>query len=379
MENVLDLLILAKYGRSGPSSRYRILQFIPYLESHGFRCTVQSLHAEDYLETVYSGRRKPICSYLGRLLARVRAVARAARFSAVFVQKEIAPYLPPYFELALSMMRSKVIYDIDDAIFLSYGESRNPIVRLVLGGKIATALRRSTVVLAGNSFLCDYAARFNRQTVYFPTVIDTVKYAGHRAASHGEASSGGPASGEGGRIPVVGWIGSPETVRFLEEKDEALRAVARVSPFELRVIGVPSLEIPGLDVRCVPWREDSEVLELAACDIGIMPLPSGDWVKGKCGLKLLQYMACGLPVVSSPGGGADTIVEHGVSGYIARSNDEWRLYLAALIGNPGLRRIMGSEGLQRVEERFSLDMWAPRMAEILTKCIRGEALEVAAW
>ncbi|MDD4856732.1 MAG: glycosyltransferase family 4 protein [Candidatus Krumholzibacteria bacterium] len=385
MGNDLSLLILAKYGRSGPSSRYRILQYIPYLESHGFSCTVQSLHSKDYLETVFSGRGKSGLYYAGRLLARAQASARATHYSAVFVQKELAPYLPPCLELMLSMMRSKVVYDIDDAIFLQYGESRNFLVRLLLGRKIETAIRRSTVVLAGNSFLKEYAARYNRRTVYFPTVVDTSKYAAARAAREGgippvgRARSDGLASGKNGEIPVVGWIGSPETVRFLEEKADVLRAVSRISPFELRVIGAPSSAISGLEAKCVPWSEESEALELARCDVGIMPLPSSDWIKGKCGLKLLQYMASGLPVVSSSGGGADSIVEHGVNGFIAVSDDEWRLHLVSLLENPELRNLMGRQGLARVEERFSLAVWAPRMAEILTKCIRGEPVEEMEW
>jgi hypothetical protein len=385
MKNDLSLLILAKYDRSGPSSRYRILQFIPFLESHGFRCTVQNLHSEDYLETVYSGRKKSGLYYAGRLLARSQAVARASHYSAVFVQKELAPYLPPCFELMLSMMRSKVVYDIDDAIFLSYGQSKNPLLRVMLGKKVETAIRCSTVVLAGNLFLKDYAMKFNRRTVYFPTVVDPAKYAAATAAREEEVPRGGCSppedlpSGKSGRIPVVGWIGSPETIRFLEEKADVLRAAARVCPFELRVIGAPSTAIRGLDAKCVPWSEESEALELARCDIGIMPLPSSDWVKGKCGLKLLQYMACGLPVVSSPGGGADAIVAQGMSGFIARSDDEWRLYLISLLENPAYRRLMGRQGLARIDERFSLAAWAPRMAEILVKCIRGEPVEDTSW
>jgi hypothetical protein len=362
MKNEFDLLILTKYDRSGPSSRYRILQFIPYLESHGFRCTVQSLHTPDYLAAVYSGRARSPLYYVGRLLARAQAVARASHYSAVFVQKEIAPYVPPWFELVLSATGAKVVYDIDDAIYLRYSDSKHAAVRVILGGKIPAALRRSTAVLAGNPFLHEYASRYNRQTVLFPTVVDPTRYT--TGESHGD-------------IPVVGWIGSPETVRYLDERANMLRDVARAAPHRVRVIGAPASAIRGLNVESVPWSEDTEARELSRCDIGIMPLPEGAWAQGKCGLKLLQYMACGLPVVSSPEGGAGGIVEHGVNGYIARSDEEWRTYLAALITNPELRRIMGREGRKRIEGHFSLETWAPRMAEILAQCIRGERVEDA--
>jgi len=367
MSDANEVLILTKYGRSGPSSRYRILQYIPYLESRGLRCTVQSLHADDYLEDVYAGRRKSNAYYAGRLLARAAAVARATHYSVVFVQKELAPYCPPFLEALLSMMRSKVVYDIDDAIFLPYLSSKSRLLGSALRNKIPSALRRSTVVVAGNSFLKDYAARFNPRTVLVPTVVDPAKYAE-------------PARARSAReTPVIGWIGSPDTVRFLEERAEALRSVARGCRFELRVIGVSSFAIPGIGVTCVPWSEETEARELARFDVGIMPLPSNDWARGKCGLKLLQYMAAGLPVVSSPEGAADRIVSHGMSGYIARGDEEWRLHLSALLDNPDLRGLMGREGRRRVEEHFSLGLWAPRMAEILEKCIRGEHVGDESW
>jgi hypothetical protein len=192
-------------------------------------------------------------------------------------------------------------------------------------------------------------------------------------ADPGEPRDGGTAP------PVVGWIGSPESVVYLNARAELLwRAAARV-PFELRVIGVPGAVIPGLAVRGIPWSEETEARELARCDIGIMPLPETEWAKGKCGLKLLQYMASGLPVVSSPDGGAETIVQHGVNGFVARSDEDWCSSLIALLENPGLRARMGSAGRAHVEARFSLERWAPRMADVLRRCIRGECVESPGW
>jgi len=359
------VLFLTKYGRSGASSRYRVLQFLPFLEARGIRCTVQSLHSDDYLEAVFAGRGQSPWYWAARFLARAQAAARASHYSAVFVQKELAPYFPPVLELMLAAMRAKVIYDIDDAIHLQYTESKNPLTRLLLGGKIPFALRRSATVLAGNAYLATYALRFNEHTILFPTVVDTARYpAGQDVLRRSRAAEGG--------LPVIGWIGSPGTVRILEEMADVLRAAAKEIPFRLRVIGVARLDMPGLDVHCVPWSEESEARELSLCDIGIMPLHANAWAKGKCGLKLLQYLASGIPVVSSPEGGAELIVEHGVNGYIARSNDEWRKHLVALLDNPELRGLFGREGRRHVEEHFSLAVWAPRMAEVIRSTIRGE-------
>jgi glycosyltransferase involved in cell wall biosynthesis len=296
------------------------------------------------------------------------------------VQKELAPYVPPYLEWMLAAARTAIVYDIDDAIYLPYTRSRNPLVRLALAGKIPAALRMSAVVLAGNAFLAEYASRYNRRTIHVPTVIDPAKYAAAREdPGSGPGAGARSAGGPGSAPPVVGWIGSSETVRYLGEKAAVLRSVARVSPFELRVIGAEAPAIPDVRTVSVPWSEESEARELSRCDVGIMPLPDDDWARGKCGLKLLQYMATGLPVVSSPAGGADGIVRHGTNGYVATTDAEWRLHLAALVDNAALRAVMGREGRRRVEERFSLGLWAPRMGEIVTRVVRGQSLEGLAW
>jgi glycosyltransferase involved in cell wall biosynthesis len=367
MDGDSRLLFLTKYGRGGASSRYRVLQYLPYLEAHGFRCDVQSLHSDEYAAAFFGRRRISPPYYVDRVARRVGAVLRAPRYSAVFIQKEIVPYLPPVLELVLKSRRVRIVYDLDDAIFLLYDESKHALVRCVLSSKIPTVLRWSTVVLAGNTYLHRYALAHNRRVVLFPTVVDHSKY---RPRSHG-APSGQPLPGER-MMPVVGWIGSPETVRYLTERADLLRRIAARIPFELRIIGAPGATIPGIEVRVVPWAEETEADELARCDVGVMPLGEDEWVKGKCGLKLLQYMAAGLPVVSSPDGGAEDIVRHGLTGFVARTEGEWYSYVLTLLDNPGLRGAMGSAGRARLEQQFSLAVWAPRMADLLRACIREE-------
>lgn len=360
----MRVLFLTKYPRRGPSSRYRVLQYMPYLEREGISCDIQSLHTDGYLESVYAGRKVSPRYFLQRFLARAGRILKASGYSVVFLQKELLPYVPPIFELALRLGSMKVVYDIDDAIFFFYTNTRNPFVRLFLGNKIPQALRWSHLVLAGNTYLERYAARYNRRTVYFPTVVDPTRY-----RSTGLNDRGKDATGE---RPVIGWIGTPETAPFLLQKAAVLNRIYQVTPFKMLAIGSSDLYIPGLDVETVPWSEERETSELARCDIGIMPLPSTVWAKGKCGLKLLQYMASELPVVSSPEGGARDIITHGVTGYIAHSDDEWRHYLSILLNDRSLRRCLGQEGRRCIEEKFTLSLWAPRMAELLRMVGQGE-------
>jgi len=367
MNSDARVLFLTKYGRSGASSRYRVLQYIPYLEAHGFRCDVQSLHADEYGAAFFARREKQVLYYVRRIAKRIAAVLRARRYSAVFIQKELVPYFPPLLELMLKRMRVNIIYDIDDAIFLLYAGSKHFLVRRLLASKMPAVLRWSTVVLAGNAFLHRYALAYNPCAILFPTVVDHRKY-----EPKSQAVLLGESCQHAKMLPVVGWIGSPETLRFLVERADLLRRIAARFPFQLCVIGVPGAAIPGIAVRAVPWDEKTEAIELARCDIGIMPLPDSEWAKGKCGLKLLQYMASGLPVVSSPDGGADAIVQHGVNGFVARSDEQWYSYLVTLLDNPDLRTLMGSAGRTHVEANFSLEQWAPRMADVLRPCMQGD-------
>ncbi len=365
VENQLRVLFLTKYPRQGPSSRYRVYQFIPYLEREGFTCTVQSLHVPGYLESLFDGRRQSVFYHFGRMLKRVAAAASATRHDVVCIQKELLPYVPPILEYFIYQSGAPVIYDLDDAIFLRYTESRNPLVRLLLGRKIPGVLKRSTVVLAGNDFLRAYAARYSDGAVLFPTVIDTARY--HPAPRY---STGGRTQMREG-LPTVGWIGSPQTVRYVEEKGEILRRLAGKVHFTLRIIGAPRFGISGVRVEAIPWREEHEAQELQRCDIGIMPLPDTMWSRGKCGLKLLQYMAAGLPVVTSPYGGAADIITHGVHGFIARTDDEWVDHILALLGDPALCIRLGRAGRRRVEIEFSLERWAPRLAGIIRRAAEG--------
>ncbi|MBN1885189.1 MAG: glycosyltransferase family 4 protein [Candidatus Krumholzibacteriota bacterium] len=358
----MRVLFLTKYTAAGPSSRYRVYQYIPHLERAGVVCETAPLFDDRWLAALYGERRRPAAA--GALLRRLGAVAGARRRDVVFVQKELAPWMPPLLEWALRRSGARVVYDIDDAIWLPYASSRRRIVRALLGDKIRRAIAGSCAVLAGNAFLAEYARAHNPETILVPTVVDVDRY---RPAAPTEAT------------PLVGWIGSPETAPFLDGVVDALRAAAAIRPFRLLVIGAPGFAAPGLDVEAVSWSEEREAAELARCSVGIMPLPDTPWARGKCGLKLLQYLAAGLPVVSSPHGGAADILEDGVDGLIARDGRGWTEGLVQILGDADLARRIGRAGRQTVETRFSLGVWAPRMLAVLETVAAGGRVSGLSW
>ncbi|MBN1164007.1 MAG: glycosyltransferase family 4 protein [Candidatus Krumholzibacteriota bacterium] len=356
----MRVIFFTKYPRLGPSSRYRVFQYIPWLEGKGIECKVRALHSDGYLRSIFAGRRKSCWYYMRRFLGRILDVLGAPSYDAVFIQKELLPYNPPFLEFFLKIFRVKIIYDLDDAIYLYYSESNNPLVRALLRNKIPLVLGWSYVVLAGNSHLAAYASRYNRNTKRFPTVINPARYSSIPAREKDQPASA---------APVVGWIGSPETLIHLHLHEDVLREVYRKAKFRLLVIGAPHYNPSELEVEAVPWSEDGEVSELARCDIGIMPLALHKLAAGKCGLKLLQYMAAGKPVISSPEGGAEDIVVEDKNGYIARTGEEWVERLTGLLLDPDRRRRLGREGRRWVEECYSLPQWGPRMVDIIRSTV----------
>jgi glycosyltransferase involved in cell wall biosynthesis len=349
------VLFLTKYTAQGPSSRYRVVQFLPFLEQRGIEWDLHSLHDAGYLGARYAGRgTTPL--YLARRVAdRVRVLRRAHRYDVVFIQKEMFPHVLDVPEWLLSKAGVPTVVDLDDAIHLFYENASG--FRRALREKIPRVLERAGLVLAGNRFLEAYARGFTDNVRFFPTVVDTERIT--FAPNHAE----GP--------PVMGWIGTPETVPYLNALVPVLEDVARHTPIQLLVVGARAPAPRGVRVHAKEWREEDEAADLATMDVGVMPLPNDAWSQGKCALKLLQYMSAGVASVSSPRGSAVEILQHGENGFLADSDPEWRERLLELATSPDLRRSFATRARRRVESDYSLRTWGPRFADALIDAAKG--------
>jgi glycosyltransferase involved in cell wall biosynthesis len=158
----------------------------------------------------------------------------------------------------------------------------------------------------------------------------------------------------------------------------ALRKLARTDRFRLRVIGTPQYELEGVEVEAMPWRSETEIDDLQPIDIGIMPLPDDAWSKGKCGLKALQFMALGIPVVCSPIGVNTLIVQDGENGFIAATEEEWIQKLRQLLQSAQLRNKFGQTARAAVEQTYSARAQAPRVYEIFRGLVNHAAELVGA-
>ena len=296
----------------------------------------------------YSRGRPDAANVLSAFATRLWGALKMPRSALVVIEYELLPWLPAVLERWLAWRGFRMVLDYDDAIFHQYDAHPNPWVRRLLGRKIATVMRLAHTVVAGNAYLADYARRAGaRRVVVIPTVIDLLRYPVVERAHHTE-------------VFTIGWIGSPSTARYLQGVAPALAQVCADGRAMVRLIGAGSADLRGVPVDAIPWREETEVDEIRRCDVGIMPLPDEPWARGKCGFKLIQYMACGLPVVASPVGVNQQIVEHGVNGFLAQTPQEWVTALDTLRNDPALRARMGAAGRRKVETTYCLQVTAPQ-------------------
>jgi len=353
----MKILLLSKYSRKGASTRLRSLQYLPFLESEGFQVTVSSLFDDQYLDQLYQhGKRAPLrmmMLYFRRLVV----LLGAFRYDLIWIEKEIFPYMPAFAERMLHFLGKRYVVDYDDAVFHSYDLSGNPVLRRVLGRKIDVVMRCASCVVAGNEYLASRAKAAGATRVELvPTVVDPTRYS--------------PIGSSMASRPVIGWIGSPSTQGYVVDIARVLTSQCQKHNARLRLVGASvniASEFPGVDVDVVPWSEASEAELIAGMDIGIMPLPDGPWEKGKCGYKLIQYMACAIPVIASPVGVNVDIVGTNRCGMLAARAVEWDGALDKLLESPAQRLELGRAGRQAVENWYSLAVQAPILAGIFAQ------------
>lgn len=348
-------LLLSTLPREGPSARPRLYAYERHLRSRGVEPTfaplLTSRAARGFYRTGLAARGSRVASAAAGALARLARLLRAGRFDVVVVHRDL---LPRGNRLALRLLeRAKVpwVYDFDDAVYLAprdfveTGEgSRARMARGKDPAEIEAIAAGAAVVLAGNETIAAWArARGAADVRVQPTPVDTDLFRPPPV----------PAAHDG--AGVVGWIGSPTAAYCVRSLRDALGRLGRRRRFELRIVGAGEpVEVSGVPTVERAWNLDSEADEYRALHVGLYPLPDNEWTRGKCGYKALAYMASGAVPVASPVGASATIVEHGLRGFHARTDDEWVEHVDRLLGDPELRAEMSVRGRAFVEEKFSV-------------------------
>lgn len=350
----ISILAFPRYSALGASSRMRFYQFGPFIEEAGITVNFQPLINKRMLLKKYRSGRYSVLHLLGRYLLRIKKILLLKSIGFVWIEKESLPWMPAWLELWL-LADCNYVLDFDDAVFHNYDLHRNRYVRFFMGKRIDRLMAQAKLVIVGNQYLATRASEAGATWVeVIPTVVDMERY---------DSCIVNKIKG----LPRVVWIGSPTSVQYLLEIVPALKKLFAIHPFILRVIGGGQLNIPDLQLECVEWSEHTEAYQLKECHLGIMPLLDTPWEQGKCAYKLIQYMASGLPTVSSPIGANSEVVLDGVTGFLASTEDEWVEYLACLINDSVIRERMGQAGHLRASERYSLKVIAPKLLSLLTR------------
>ena len=336
----MKILFLTKYDSMGASSRYRFFQFYDFYKENNIEITTQTFFDDEYIIDLYRGKRN-IRSILIAYIKRFFTLFSVKKYDLLVVEKELFPYLPAVFERILKLMGIKYIVDYDDAIFHQYDNSNNKIIKLFLSNKIAKVMKYSRLVVAGNSYLANYATNKGAKAIIVPTVIDLEKY------------DKVVASQKDNKEVVIGWIGSPSTSKYLTFLEDVFIELSQKYIIKVHIIGSTVSPFKNFNAKLIKWSEDSEIEEMKKFDIGIMPLLDSPWERGKCGFKLIQYMGCSLPVVGSPIGVNSEIIDHDNNGFLAGTIEEWMDSFEILIKDENLRRKFGKIGKEEVEKFYS--------------------------
>lgn len=345
---MVKLLFLTS-GPRVPSTRFRILQYVPWLRELGHTCVVAHSRPAKYTHWPWLGWRLSVrCREWLRWLDWQRA--RLERFDVVVLEREIFDAPDSDWEARFRKVAERFVLDIDDGIFLKYPE------------KFARIAGFSDVVIAGSELLAIESGRTARQVVIVPTVVDLDRYP-YATASRNTSPV------------IIGWTGTQSNLAYLEILRSPLERLAKRHSFEWHVVtnvegfsDIPQFE--GVTTRAIPWTEASEIEVLGRFDIGVMPLPDVPWARFKCGFKLIQYMARGVAAVASAVGVNPEIALHGQAALLASTAEEWEFQLERLLVSVAERGRLRALGRDRVAQHYSLQAQFP----IWKRAVLGESI-----
>jgi glycosyltransferase involved in cell wall biosynthesis len=332
----------------------RSFQYLPWLQAVGISVTSAPFFSNEYVRGL-QGNKKSKSEVVRAFSIRLRTLLASDSFDLLWIEKEALPWVPSWLESALLPKSIPYVLDYDDAVFHYYDQHRSSLVRGLLADKHPALMRGAALVVAGNAYLAEFARQAGAKRVEIvPTVIDLDRYPVAGCTARGLATA----------APLVGWIGQRSTASFLMPYKHVFERLTASGQARFGAIGIDAQSL-GLPMESIAWSEQTEAASIASFDIGIMPLVDEPFERGKCGYKLIQYMACGLPVVASPVGVNCQIVEHGVNGFLADTPEQWEQALRTLLADPGLRQRMGQAGRAKVEREYCIQVTGPRMAALL--------------
>lgn len=351
----MQVLFLTRYTRVGASSRMRFMQYYPIFEREDIHVKQSAFFGNRYLRALYVGKVN-LPAVFAAYIKRFCILMTVLGYDRVVIEKELFPHLPAWAEYLLKLAGISYIADYDDAVFHNYDRHPNAKFRKYMGSKIDRVMQYSGTVVAGNEYLATRARKAGaRNVIIIPTAIDIEKY----QLKITELTESRPHF-------VIGWIGTKTTFEkhLLPCRDWILEAQKRLG-IHFHIVGITEDMGLGPNVHYLKWSEGEEARLIRNFDVGIMPLVDSEWEKGKCAYKLIQYMACGLPIIASPVGMNTEVCLPETTGLLASSAKEWLSAIEFLAAHPEIRTAYGLAGRKMVEEHYCIQVTAASWLKVI--------------
>lgn len=327
-----------------PGQRLKYEQYFPFFREAGYEIKVSPFMTMRFWNIVYTKGHfleKVFWTIFG-YFKRIFDLFRVPFYDGVYVFLWVTPFGLPLFEFVCRLFSKKIVYDIDDMVFLGHSSEANRFFQSLKGKKkMIYLMGKSDHVITCTPKLDEFVRKFNTNTTDISSTINTEEYIPINQYKNEDQI-------------VLGWSGSHSTSKYLKLLEAPLKKLQERVNFKLLVIGDGSFNIPGINIEAIDWKEEDEVKNLQKIDIGLYPLPDEPWVYGKSGLKALQYMALGIPTVASSVGTIHRIIDSGTNGFLVLENNEWENILFNLINDAETRKKVGTNGRTTVEDRYSL-------------------------
>lgn len=360
---MVKIKFITPNGITGASSRYRVYQYIEYLEKDGYTCEVYPFLPDNVYKQFKEGKNiRVILAVPWLVIKRLQLLYKCKKNDILFIHRDIIPFGPMIIERFLKWKGCKIILDIDDAIYSNdiseISNKKNKLLyKFKYGKRFNTSIKLANVVICGNKFIEKHAQLYNSNTVIIPTVIDTNKVL-YKPIKKGKDEF------------KICWIGNQGNTNYVLNILPEIDKIARGRNIKVILIGAKKVEenLNNIEIKLFPWDIKTEYELIRECDIGIMPLNDSEWSKGKCGLKLLQYMSVGVPVIASNIGVNGDIVIEEKNGFLVSSNrtEEWARVILNVLNKKDDLDKMQEYCRNFIEENYSVKVWSKKLEEVIS-------------
>ena len=339
------IIFFTKYTIAGPSSRYRTYQYAPYFLKEDYQIKYNPLFPAKYITALYKNQRKPWLTLFLCYIRRFFQILFLRRYHIIFIEYELFPFMPFVIEKLLLYNKRNIILDYDDAVFHNYDKNSNSVARILLNKKIPQLLELANIVITGSPYLTNWVSKYNPKVIEIPTSINFQSYQK-------------PIDFDIKDSFTVGWIGSSSTSKHILTIKEALSLFCEQTPnAKVVLVGFNrqlQYKLKNNKIELVEWQSKTELNLLYNFDVGIMPLDDTDFSKGKCGFKLIQYMACGKPTISTPLE-ANVKIDRNGENLFATTTTQWFNALVHIHNNRQYFKQVGKRNRHIIRNYYSVE------------------------